>query len=269
MEFGAPPARELDVDIGDAEAAFYEENGFLAVARITTDEEVEWLRGVYDALLAMPATGYLDGMFDLSRPYGTTDMPKLGQLLLPERYVPQIQQTVMWRNARRIASRLLKVVEPKLESWCHLIFKDANSSAETPWHQDEAYWDVHKQFHALATWLPLDDVDTNNGCLWYVPGSHRGAVLPHRHGGNDPRVHVLEFNEPVDTSAGVPIPLAAGGMTFHQSRTFHYSGVNTTNRVRRAWGTAFQTEPVIRDTPVDHPWWHDGKKAHAEGLAKR
>jgi hypothetical protein len=46
------------------------------------------------------------------------------------------------------------------------------------------------------------------------------------HGGNDPKIHVLKFSEPVDTSAGVPIPLPAGGMTFHHARTHHYSGVN-------------------------------------------
>jgi hypothetical protein len=56
---------------------------------------------------------------------------------------------------------------------------------------------------------------------------------------------------------------AAGGMTFHTSRTFHFAGVNRTARMRRAWGTAFQSEPILRDEPAPHQWWHDGKAAHA------
>ena len=54
------------------------------------------------ALLAMPATGYLDGIFDLSRPYGSTAQPQLGQLLLPERFVTRVHETSFWQNASRI-----------------------------------------------------------------------------------------------------------------------------------------------------------------------
>jgi len=269
MDFPPLPDKPFTVDIRDTDLAFYRDNGYLAVQRVTTDEELAWLRTVYDALLAMPPTGLLDGIFDLARPYGTTDTPLLGQLLLPERLVPQIHRTQMWRNARRIASRLLDIPENKAESWGHLIFKGANSPAETPWHQDEAYWDVTKDYNALGSWLALDDVDTNNGCLWFVPASHRGEVLPHMHGGNDPKVHVLKFSEPVDTSAGVPVPLRAGGMTFHHARTHHYAGINKTPRVRRAWANEFQTTPVPRAVPKEFPWIAAGRKALAEAVERR
>ena len=81
-----PPARRFEVDIGPDQLERYANDGFLVIERITSDEELEWLRGVYDALLAMPATGYLDGIFDLSRPYGSTAQPQLGQLLLPRTF---------------------------------------------------------------------------------------------------------------------------------------------------------------------------------------
>ncbi|HEY1707163.1 MAG TPA: phytanoyl-CoA dioxygenase family protein [Rhizomicrobium sp.] len=269
MDFRPLPEKDLHVDIGDAEIAFYAANGYLAVERMTTDEELEWLREVYDALLAMPPTGLLDGIFDLARPYGTKDAPLLGQLLVPEKIVPQIHQSVMWKNARRIAARLLAISETDAESWGHLIFKGASSPAETPWHQDEAYWDVTKDYNALGTWFALDDVDTNNGCLWFVPGSHRGEVLPHRHGNDDPNVHVLQFRDSVDTSAGVPAPLPAGGMTFHHARTHHYAGKNSTPRVRRAWANEFQTTPVPRAVPKDYPWIAPGLQAHRDAWTSR
>jgi hypothetical protein len=269
MDIRPLPTRELRVDIADKDVKFYVENGYLAVERVTTDEELEWLREVYDMLLAMPPTGMLDGIFDLARPYGTTDTPLLGQLLVPERHVPQIKQTQMWNNAHRISARLLAEPPDNVESWGHIIFKGANSPATTPWHQDESYWDVTKDYNALGTWLPLDDVDTNNGCLWFVPGSHKGEVLPHMHGGDNPAVHVLQFSEPVDTSAGVPVPLKAGGMSFHHARTYHFAGDNRTPRIRRAWANEFQTTPVARATPKDFPWVAAGRKALAEEAARR
>ena len=269
MDVRPLPDKEFSVDIGETEAQFYRDNGYLAVARVTSDEELEWLREVYDQLLAMPPTGLLDGIFDLARPYGTTDKPLLGQLLLPERHVPAIHKTQMWRNARRIASRLLGIEAAKCESWGHIIFKGASSPAETFWHQDEAYWDVTKDYNALGSWLALDDVDTNNGCLWFVPGSQRGEVLPHMHGGNDPNEHVLMFSEPGDTSAGVPVPLKAGGMTFHHARTHHYAGANKTPRIRRAWANEFQTTPIPRAVPKEFPWIAAGRKALKEAEGRR
>ncbi len=268
MEFEDPHGPEFAVTISDQEVTFYRDNGYLKIERITTDEELEWLRDVYAKLLALPTTGHLDSVFDLARPYGTTGEPILGQLLMPEARVPSVHKTQFYRNARRISSRLLGIPENDVESWGHLIFKGQNSPAETPWHQDEAYWDVHKSYNALGTWLPLDDVDEKNGCMWFVPGSHKGEVLRHRHKDNDPNVHVLEFDEPVDTSKGVAVPLKAGGMTVHHARTHHYTGANSTDRIRRAWANEFQTQPEDRDQPADHPWWHAGKAAHKESFEK-
>jgi hypothetical protein len=254
--------------ITDADVQFFDANGYLAVQNVMPPDELDWLRGVYDDMLAGEASGFLDGVFDLSRPYGTTDAPRLGQLLGPERRDQRLLQMVAVANARRIASRLLRVDPGQLEIWSHLIFKAPKSDAETPWHQDEAYWDVHLEYTTVATWLPLDDVDTTNGCLWYVPGSHRRDVLKHRHLGGDPEVHVLEVYEPVDTRDAVPVPLPAGGMVFHHPRSLHHAGVNESNAMRRAWGVVFQTAPRRRAQPVDRPWWHEGHKAHAERFAQ-
>jgi hypothetical protein len=268
MDLRPLPTKEFTAEITDKDIAFYRENGYLGVQRVTTDEEVEWLREVYDQLIGIKPTGLLDGLFDLARPYGTTDRPILGQLLQPERFLPQIKQTQAWKNAHRISSRLLGEPLTNVDSWGHLIFKGANSPAETPWHQDEAYWDVTKDYNALGTWMPLDDVDTNNGCLWFVPKSHTGDVLPHMHGNDDPAVHVLQFREKVDCTAGVPVPLKAGGMSFHHARTYHYAGDNKTPRVRRAWAHEFQTTPVQREVAKDYPWITAGRKALADAVEK-
>lgn len=263
------PVSEFEVSVTVEHVSTFLERGFVHFPRISSEVEVEWLREVYVELLKEAPAGYLDGVFDLSRPYGTTDAPLLGQMLLPERRVPQFEETLMYRNARQIAARLLEVAQVELESWSHLIFKGAGSPAQTPWHQDESYWDVHMQYHATACWFALDDVDTRNGCLWYVPGSHLGPLHRHRHLGGDPRIHVLEICDDVDTRDAVAVPLAAGGIVFHHPRALHHAGGNDTPAMRRAWGMSFQTPPRRRDEPADHPWWHEGRQAHARALARR
>src|SRR5262245_57298954 len=106
----------LTVDVTDDDVRFFDEQGFLAVERLATDEEIEQLRGVYDDLYANK-TGFFDGVFDLTAPYGTTGEPQVGQLLQPEMRFPEIRSTLLWRNARRVAARLLRLDVDAINSW--------------------------------------------------------------------------------------------------------------------------------------------------------
>jgi ectoine hydroxylase-related dioxygenase (phytanoyl-CoA dioxygenase family) len=82
--------------------------------------------------------------------------------------------------------------------------------------------------------------------MCFLPGSHRGPLLPHRHLGGDPSVHLLELDVEVDVSGAVEVPLRIGGATFHHSRTLHSTAGNRTDRPRRAFANEFQTPPRPR-----------------------
>lgn len=263
--FGSPPKVDFVVDVTPRDVEFFERNGYVVFDRITTEDELEWLRRVYDDLAATPRTGFPDAVFDPSRPYGAKDAPELGQLIRPERFVPQVIETAMWKNAKRIATKLLDMPAEKVEYWGHFVFKPAFIGRVTPWHQDEGYWDPDLSYHAVGGWMPLDDATIENGCLWFVPGSHKGRVHRHYHVGDDPSVHVLELRnfEPV---GAVPIPLAAGGMSFHHPRTLHYARPNTTGKSRRAWANEFQTAPIKLAVRADRPWIDEGRKAMLERM---
>lgn len=262
------PQAHLDVDVSDEEVARFHRDGYLVVERITTDEEIDWIAEVYDELYAMPRTGLLDAVYDPSRPYGTLDEPELGQLLRPESWRPDLCETTLWANARRIASRLIDVPLDEIENWGHFVHKPANGGRVTPWHQDEAYWAPEHDYHAVGAWAPLEDVTVDNGCLWFVPGSHKGPVHSHRHQDDDPSVHVL-VAEGADVSDAVPVPMARGAMSFHHPRTLHYSRPNTTDRPRRAYANEFQSAPILREVPADRPWIIEGREAMAKVVASR
>jgi ectoine hydroxylase-related dioxygenase (phytanoyl-CoA dioxygenase family) len=176
--------------------------------------------------------------------------------------VPALRRTQVRRNARTICAALLGVAREDLHGWGHMIHKPAHHGAPIPWHQDEAYWDPALDYQAVGTWVPLDDVDLTNGCMCFLPGSHRNDVLPHRHIDDDPNVHGL-VTDHADPTGMVPVPLAAGGATFHHSRTLHHTPPNDSDRQRRAVANEFQTQPMPRAVPAHRPWIDQGQAAWA------
>jgi ectoine hydroxylase-related dioxygenase (phytanoyl-CoA dioxygenase family) len=254
---GAPPTDELVVDVTDEQVAEFHERGFTSVERLTTDAEVAWLRERFDAVFAPENENVLGGYFDASRPLGSTEAaagpPVLPQSIRPELRMPELLDTIAHRNARRIAARLLGVAVDDTETWTHMVDKPPRTGHDTPWHQDEAFWELDLGYHACGVWLALDDVDQRNGCMEFVPGSHTGGIVPHRHLYDDPMVSALVIDD-VDESQAVAVPLPAGGDTFHTQRTMHHTGPNRTDRRRRAYAIEVQLPPVRIDPPKVHPW---------------
>jgi len=253
-----PPSQELAVDLTDDQVTEFRERGFTHVGRLTTDEEVEWLRERFAEIFSPDnhGVGAFGAVFDASKPL-TQQLdgaePDLGQSIRPELKLPQLLDSLAHRNARRIAARLLDVDEDRCETWTHMIDKPPRHGHETPWHQDEAFWELDLGYHACGVWLALDDVDVDNGCMQFIPGSHLGGIVTHRHLYDDPMVSALVIDD-VDLARAVPVPLRAGGATFHTQRTMHHTGPNLTDRRRRAYAMEIQLPPVRIDTPKVHPW---------------
>ena len=254
------PTTELKITVTDAQVEAFRRDGFASVPRITTDEELEWLREVFDELFADKQGAIPGGYFDLYRPYEAEGEDLLPQVLFPEARFPELRQTQFFRNGRTIVAALLGVPEGELRGWGHMINKPPRHGEQIPWHQDEAYWDPAMEYLAAGTWLPLDDVDEANGCMCFLPGSHLGDVLPHRHIDDDPAVHGL-VTDHADPSTMVPVPLAAGGATFHHPRTLHHTPPNRTDRFRRAVAVEHQTKPTRKAVPAIRPWVDQGKAA--------
>jgi ectoine hydroxylase-related dioxygenase (phytanoyl-CoA dioxygenase family) len=266
------PAGHLDFEVSAEQVAFFHTNGYVVVDRITTDDEVEWLRNIYDQLFERRIGGFPGAYIEPSRPNGAEhlglDSP-LSQVMLPEHRIPELRHTIFYGNGMKAAAALMDLPESSLHGWGHMITKPAGNGDIAPWHQDEAYWEPELRYQAVGTWMALDDADIDNGCLWFVPGSHRGDVLAHRHLDGDPSIHTIVVVDPVDMADAVPVPVKAGCATIHHPRTLHYSGPNRTDRRRRAYATEFQTPPVRREVPADRPWVIEGRRAAAELLSAK
>lgn len=239
------------VTLTQEQIAFYHREGYLALEAITTQEEVAWLREVYDRLFAERAGREFGDQFDLG---GTDEEDKpavLPQILNPAKYAPELKQGLYRVNALAIARQLLGP-EAQYQGE-HAIFKPARYGAETPWHQDEAYWNPAMDYNAFSLWMPLQEATLENGCMQFVPRSHTWDVLPHHCIANDPRIHGLEVDA-ADTLTAVACPLPPGGATLHHNRTLHYTGPNRSEIPRRAYILGFGLPATPAKEPRDYYW---------------
>jgi phytanoyl-CoA dioxygenase PhyH len=215
----------------EQERAFHD-SGFLAIDQpFLSDRELARLRGLYDRMFAERA-GRDDGnQFDLAGADEDDQPGFLPQIVHPDRYCPELRGSYL-DTIHAVAVQLLG--NTVTTGIVHAILKPAGIGAPTPWHQDEAYWPPDRLYRSVSIWMPLQDVDASNGCMWFNRGSHVWDVHEHRCIGGDPRVHGLEL---VDTSVirnAVVCPLPAGGVTIHLNRTAHFAGPNLTAGPRRA-----------------------------------
>ena len=175
------PHPAYQVDITEDQTSFFRENGFLSIPRITTDAEVEWLKEIYNQLFDQ-RTGEEDGRyFDLAGPRAHSGRETLPQVLGPEASFPELRETTYFRNAHQLAAKLLGAESEVVTGGGHMILKPACYGGETPWHQDEAYWNPEVIPHSLSVWLPLDPATVEGGCMQFIPASHKTDVRWHRH----------------------------------------------------------------------------------------
>jgi ectoine hydroxylase-related dioxygenase (phytanoyl-CoA dioxygenase family) len=231
------------MDLSTAQTEFFWSQGYLAIDRITSDDEISRLRELYDRILADP------GPFSVK--YGGGGV--IHQVMSPDIQRPELRETAYFRNGRQLACQLLGIAEESVHGFfTHMIYKPARAGRDTPWHQDEAYWDEPTHLmHSVSVWMPLDPVTVDSGCMQFLAGSHKGDIRRYRRPAG---IQPLLLDEDVDLSQAVACPLAAGGATFHHCRTLHYTGPNTSPEQRRAFALTFHARPSRRESAFPRPW---------------
>ena len=121
----------MTATLSTEQIAFFRERGYLRLDAITTADEVERLRGVFDRLFAERAGWEKGKSFDLAGTDEADKKPVLPQILNPVEFAPELAETQFRVNALAIARELLG---PTAELWFeHAIFKPAHYGAPTTW----------------------------------------------------------------------------------------------------------------------------------------
>jgi ectoine hydroxylase-related dioxygenase (phytanoyl-CoA dioxygenase family) len=141
---------------------------------------------------------------------------------------------LLWNPAFTVpASQLLG---GPVRLWHDQLFcKPAHHGGVVAWHQDYSYWTRTQPMAHLSCWIGLDDSTRENGCVHYVPGSHRWNLLPRADFANDMDA-ILNSLTPEQKREFKPvaIELKKGECSFHHPLMVHGSYENRTDRLRRA-----------------------------------
>jgi hypothetical protein len=115
-----------------------------------------------------------------------------------------------------------------------LFVKPPHHGGVVAWHQDYSYWTRTQPVAHLSCWIALDDSTRENGCVHYVPGSHRWNLLPMTGLANDMNaIRSVLSEEQNEQFIPVAIELKAGECSFHHPLMVHGSFENRSDRPRR------------------------------------
>lgn len=159
---------------------------------------------------------------------------------------------VLWNPAMLVpASQLLAEdsQEAAVRFWHDQLFcKPAHDGGVVAWHQDYSYWTRTKPIAHLTCWIGLDDSTTENGCVHYVPGSHRWPLLPTTDlaGGMEAIRQALTADQR-EQFQPVACEMKAGEASFHHPLTLHGSYENRSENPRRAVVINLFRDGVISD----------------------
>lgn len=228
---------------------FFNRNGYLVVPDIINSTDVERYKDIYNRFLdGTIATG--NNRSDLGDGLGTSKTTEnITQIMWPSDFAPELLTMKYHLRTAAIAKEVYG--EDMDMDFDMLINKAPFTDTATPWHQDAAYWIKMPDKRSLSCWLALDNATVENGCMWYVPGSHLQPLRGHRSAGKASGALTCEGSE----DEGVFVELKPGSCVLHHGGTLHYSRGNSTDSMRRAFITNFRPVDMIaleRQQGFDH-----------------
>ncbi len=208
----------------------YADEGWVGVGRVLDDAALEALRAEEARARA----------FEPYDPNATIFRSQMA------RYSAVVRALIQANPLVGIAAQL---VGPNVAHWFNQFvtkMPDGNRRrSDFPWHQDNGYVSIEPP-NNVTIWIALDDVDTRNGCVWVLPGSHLKGLLDHRAAGAE-SWHLTVKVE----GDGIPAVLKAGEAVAFTGLTLHRSKLNQTDQPRRAFFVEYADPRATFHRPGD------------------
>ena len=196
--------------LSDAQVATYHAKGYVVPDFRLPEETLERIRADHDRLLAKHPE-FRDNCSSLLR----YDMSFLNYALEPA-----------------ILDMAAQLIGPDICLWNMSFFaKPARNGKRTPYHQDGEYWPI-RPLATCTVWIAIDAATEENGCLKYIPGSHKTTRLMAHEVSQDTNITLnreLKKTE-YDESIAENLILPAGGTAFHDIYIAHGSEENRSPR---------------------------------------
>jgi phytanoyl-CoA hydroxylase len=244
----------MNFQLNENQIQNYQANGFIVIENFLSPEELDhWRKAVTIAVeeragIKIPGkdikTGEADGInedsdyfakvFDqLLNLWQTNEAVK--ELMLDQRIGPMAAQ-LSGADGIRIWHDQALIKRP----WAN----------PTAWHLDTPFWSFSDQ-RAISIWVALDDATLENGCLFFIPGSHKLTSFDRITIGRN-MDGIFDVYPQLKNMRSVAAPMKAGSCSFHNGLVVHGANANMTNGFRRAMtcaympdGNRFNGEPNI------------------------
>ncbi|XP_019365099.1 PREDICTED: phytanoyl-CoA dioxygenase, peroxisomal isoform X1 [Gavialis gangeticus] len=218
---------------------FYEENGYLLIKNLVSDEDIERFRNEFIKIckkeIQVPG---LIAMRDVT-------IAK-SEFVPDEKAITKIQDFQEDEELFRYCTlpQILKYVEcftgPNIMAMHTMLINKppdpGKMSSRHPMHQDLHYFPFRPANLIVAAWTAMERIDRSNGCLVVLPGTHKGSLKQHDYpeweGGVNKMYHGVrdyDANQP-----GVHLEMKKGDTVFFHPLLIHGSGANRTQGFRKA-----------------------------------
>jgi ectoine hydroxylase-related dioxygenase (phytanoyl-CoA dioxygenase family) len=238
----------------------YQTNGFLIVEDFLSPEELEAWRDALNEALAKRKGNKLPGR---EKVYGKGDDADssyfdnvFDQLINLWQDNEAMRKIMLDERIGRMAATLAQV--DGIRIWHDQALIKKPWANPTSWHLDTPYWSFSDR-RALSIWVALDDATLENGCLFFIPGSHQKTSFENPGIGKNMGA-IFDVYPQFKTTRSVPAVMKAGSCSFHNGLTIHGAHANMTPGYRRAMTCAYMpdgntfngTQNILSDEQVSH-----------------
>jgi len=219
----------------DEQRAFYEKNGFVVFRKLVDDEVLDECRQRFiDICNGEVDKGTMTVMKDLSLKSKNVKGEFLINKIQDFAFDDVLFKYISYKPMIDIVQ---SIIGPNVTA-CHtmLINKPPDSEQDAsrhPLHQDLHYFPFRPAHSIVASWTAMERVDEKNGCLFVVPGTHKGELYKHDYPPNvkNKAYHgVFGF----DHLPRVNLIMEKGDTVFFHPILLHGSGPNLTKGFRKA-----------------------------------
>lgn len=234
---GSPPPGPGDPHFArhalpDSDLEQFREQGYVRRVRVLDRERLESLQRELEVLMQPQHPGA--GLWYERHGNESTDPDQVLFHALGAWRISRAFHDLLWEPAFLIPA--FQLLGGPVRFWHDQLFcKPPRHGGVVAWHQDYAYWTRTEPLGHLSCFIALDDMDRDNGCLHYVPGSHHFGLLPRPVlAGSMDAIREVLTEAQRERFQPVPMELQAGEASFHHPLLIHGSHENRSPRPRRA-----------------------------------
>ena len=210
--------------------AGYSENGYLVVYDFLEAAELSELTLAIEQTVARLGTARVVGNPELDEPDDFRHRVVKQRLNL-WKVDPVVRRYLLDPGLGQMLCDLERI--DGIRVWHDQTFFKPPGGQPTAYHHDLPNWSFSSD-HGVQIWIALDDASRDNGCPYYLPGSHRLTRRDRTATIAGDVCALFELYPELEGIEPLAVELAAGGAIVHSGLTVHAAGANMTGRWRRA-----------------------------------